>query len=174
MGTTERKHRPSLLGRLFRKRENNSPRRLEFNTEALQLHLDGDWLEVPDDEPERFMFASDEKRTGIIISTMLRRTPRGQLLEAAESFANARRKAELSFPGRTVTFGDNWTELRDNGELGHVAYAAYDDLGNIFRFMGWVTEAKLISLWVSTETTDNAFSKRVFDEVFAGFRFYVP
>jgi hypothetical protein len=40
--------------------------------------------------------------------------------------------------------------------------------------MGWVTRAKFLSLWVSTQTQDNDFSKRVFDEVFQGFRFFIP
>jgi len=147
---------------------------IAFEGNDFQLHLNRDWMQIPNDDPERFNFASNEMRTAIVISTMPARLSRSRLLEAAERLAEARRKAEQSVPGRKVTFGDNWVELKENGELGHVAYAGYDDQGNIFRFMGWVTEMKILSLWVSTETTDNALSKRVFDEVFAGFRFYVP
>lgn len=162
-----------MLSRLLGERQQRSSR-LAFEGEEFQLHLDGDWREVPDADPERFNFASDEKRTAIVISTTPVRLPRDRLLEAAERLANARREGELAVPGRKVTFGENWVELKEDGQLGHVAYAGYDDLGNIFRFMGWVTEAKILSLWVSTETTDNALSIRIFDEVFAGFRFYVP
>ena len=61
-----------------------------------------------------------------------------------------------------------------SGEVGHVAYAGYDAEGNIFRFMGWTTQAKVLSFWVSTKTADNEFSKQVFDEAFGGLRFYIP
>ena len=72
-----------------------------------------------------------------------------------------------------MEFGDNWVELKDDKELGHVAYAGYDDR-TIFRFMAWVTQAKILNLYVETETRDNALAEAVFDEVFSGFRFYVP
>jgi hypothetical protein len=131
------KHQATLLGRLFRRRAERGPRRLAFEGEAFQLHLDGDWLEAPDTDPERFNFTSSEKRTAIVISAMPVRLPRDRLLEAAERLAEARRAAEQAVPGRTVTFGDNCVELKEDGELGHVAYAGYDNHGSIFRFM-WV------------------------------------
>jgi len=162
-----------MLGRLFGNRERAS-RRLAFEGRDFQLHLNGDWIEIPDSDPDRRNFTSEGKRTAIVISTTPVRLPRSRLLEAAERLAEARRNGEQAVPGRKVTFGENWVELKADGELGHVAYAGYDDAGTIFRFMGWATEAKILSLWVSTETNDNLFSKRVFDEVFAGFRFYVP
>ena len=150
------------------------PQGLAFEGTEFQLRLNGDWRQVLGDDPEQFRFTSDEKRTVVVISTLPVRLPPSRLLEVAKRLGETRRKEEQSVPGRKVTFGDSGAELRDDGELGHVAYAGYDDHGTIFRFMGWATEAKLLSLWVSTETTDNALSKRIFEEVFAGFRFYVP
>jgi hypothetical protein len=65
-------------------------------------------------------------------------------------------------------------ELAPSGDVVDIAYAGYDDRGRIFRFMGFVTEAKMLSFYCETMTTDNELSKRIFDEAFRGLKFYVP
>lgn len=137
--------------------------------------LGGDWRQLPNDDPEPFGFESSSRQTSVVISAMPARLPKEKLLEAANVLADARQRAEVAGrPGAQVVFGDRFVELKENGDVGYVAYAGYDTEGNIFRFMGWTTQAKVLSFWVSTRTTDNELSKRVFDEAFGGLRFYIP
>ncbi len=85
-----------------------------------------------------------------------------------------RRDAELRTRSeRNVRFGDSWVELTNDGEVGYIAYAGYDD-HTVFRVMGWITQAKILSLTVETETRDSTFARAVADEVLDGFRPYLP
>ena len=143
--------------------------------EEFQLELGNGWVQVKDDDPEQFTFESTELRSSVVISVMLAHLPKERLLEAAGVLAESRKQAELNAdPTRKVVFGDSWVTIAEAGEAGHIAYAGYDDRGQVFRFMGWVTQLKVLSFWVVTETRDNEFSERVFDEVFSGFRIIIP
>ena len=74
-------------------------------------------------------------------------------------FAELRHKAERDFLlGQTIHWGDKWVQLRPTKDVAEVAYAGYDAKA-IFRFFGFVTQRKVLSLWVATETRDNDFSK---------------
>ena len=53
------------------------------------------------------------------------------------------------------------------------SYAGSDNT-LMFRFYGLVTQRKVVSLWVATETRDTAVSQRVFDEVHGGLECFVP
>jgi len=138
--------------------------------------LGGDWKQVRGSEPEQFIFESAEKKTSVVLSVMRQvNIPQHRLTEAALKFAEIRKSAERQArPGQDVQFGDNWVELKPSGDIAEVAYAGFDPSGTVFRFFGFVTQRKVLSLWVATETRDNEFSKRVFDEVFRGLKFYAP
>ena len=98
-----------------------------------------------------------------------------RLVETAKRLGEIRREAERKArPGSDVQFGDQWANLKPSGDVAEVAYAGFDPSGTVFRFFGFVTQKKLLSFWVATETKDNDFSKEIFDEVFKGLRFYVP
>jgi hypothetical protein len=84
-------------------------------------------------------------------------------VEVAKKFAQIRQKAEQdSRKGQKMQFGDTWVELSPTKDAAEIAYAGFDDK-SIFRFFGFVTQRKVLSFWVATETRDNEFSKRIFD-----------
>ena len=138
--------------------------------------LGGDWKQVKSSDPKQFSFESAEKKTSVVLSVMGQlNIPQQRLTEVAQKFAEVRKSAERQArPDQTLQFGDNWVELKPSGDVAEVAYAGYDPSGTVFRFFGFVTQRKVISFWVATQTRDNEFSKRVFDEVFRGLKFYVP
>jgi hypothetical protein len=147
---------------------------MQLQNPEFVLELSDDWKQSPTSDPEQFTFGSAEKGASLVISVMLANIPRLRLIEVARQLIAEREQAEQAVAGRKITFGDKWVQPDVTGDLAEVAYAGYDDQGNIFRFMGFVTEAKVVSFWCSVCTSDNEFSKRVFDETYRGFRFYVP
>jgi hypothetical protein len=100
--------------------------------------------------------------------------PRSRLEEIAGGFLTMREQAEHIDPSREITFGDKWVEPKPDGDVVEIAYAGYDNRGRIFRFKGFVTEAKILSFYCESQTNDNDLSKKVFSEAFEGFKFYVP
>jgi len=48
-------------------------------------------------------------------------------------------------------------ELKPSGDVAEVAYAGFYPSGTVFRFLGFVTQLKLLSFWVATKTRDNEF-----------------
>jgi hypothetical protein len=150
------------------------PPRIKLETEEFLLTLAGDWVQHGGEEPHQFRFSSERLGATAIVSFERGRLSRDRLLEGAKVLSSARIHAEVD-SDPAMELGDNWVQLREEeGDVfGHVAYACYNQT-SIRRFMGWVTEAKFLSFWVCTEGRDNEHSKRVFDEVFAGLRFYVP
>ena len=101
--------------------------------------------------------------------------PQAKMQQAGEKLLEFRRRGEVAAESsRVVTFGDQWVTPKPDGQVVEVAYAGYDNRGRIFRFMGFVTTQKVVSLYCETLTKENATAKLVFDEAFRGFRFYVP
>ncbi len=138
--------------------------------------LPAGWKQVQSDDPERWNFESTEKRTSIVLSIVPKlNIPQARLVEVAKKFASIRKDAEQKArPGQRIVFGDEWAELKPSGDVAEIAYAAYDETGMVFRFFGFVTQAKILSFWVATGGRDNELSKRAFDEAFKGLKFYVP
>jgi hypothetical protein len=144
--------------------------------EEFVLKLGGDWTQVKSLDPEQFSFESKKMKTSLVLSVMGSLNIRkDKLVETAKKFAQVRQDAEkLARPHLNIQFGDQWVELKPSGDIAEVAYAGFDPSGTVFRFFGFVTQRKIVSFWVATETRDNEFSKKVFDEVFRGFKFYAP
>ncbi len=149
---------------------------VDIKHEEFLFHLEGDWVQVPGNDPQQFSFESASKKTSVVLSVMAPlNIPKDKLTEVAKKFAEVREQAERAARTKEkVVFGDKWVELKPSGDLAEVAYAGYDDRGAIFRFFGFVTQRKVLSFWVITTTTDNDFSKKVFDEVYRALKFYVP
>ncbi|MCE9610415.1 MAG: hypothetical protein K8R23_09500 [Chthoniobacter sp.] len=138
------------------------------------LTLGGDWVRVPSSDTNQFSFESKSNKTSVVLSLTSLSISQDKLVEVAKKFGEIRQKAEQDArPGQKLQFGDKWAELRPSKDVAEVAYAGYDSK-SIFRFFGFVTQRKVLSIWVSTETRDNELSKRVFDEVYRGLKFYVP
>ena len=159
--------------RLFASRQYSEP--LEIAHPEFQLSLGEGWRRFPDDDPERFAFHSASRKTSVVLSVAMHPVvSRDRLLGIANKLAEVRVQAEQDArPDSMVKVTSCNVELKDDGHLGFVVYAGYDERA-IFRFMGWVTQRKVLSLWVSTETRDNEYSKAMFGEVFAGLRFHLP
>ena len=138
------------------------------------LTLGGDWVRVPSSDTNQFSFESKSNKTSVVLSLTPLSISQDKLVEVAKKFGEIRQKAEQDArPGQKLQFGDKWVELRPSKDVAEVAYAGYDSK-SIFRFFGFVTQRKVLSFWVATETRDNDYSKKVFDEVYRGLKFYVP
>ena len=114
--------------------------------------------------------------------------PTGAALDAAEALlARAgERVRTLAAPGgrldaerharegAKLEFGDTWAKLQPSGDVAELGYAGFDPQGSIFRFLGYVTQRKVVSFWLVTESRDSEASGKIFDEAFRGLKFYVP
>ena len=147
---------------------------IDITNSEFVLKLGGDWVSVPSADTNQFSFESKSNKTSVVLSLMPLKIPQDKLTGVATKFAEIRQKAEQdSRPGQTIHWGDKWVQLRPTGDVAEVAYAGYDDK-MIFRFFGFVTQRKVLSFWVATETRENDLSKEVFDVVYRGLKFYVP
>jgi hypothetical protein len=149
---------------------------VDLRQDEFTLTLAGDWMQVKSLDPEQFSFESKQKKTSVVLSVMTgMRIPQVRLVETAKKFAELRKQAEQKARvDRHIQWGDQWVELKPTGDVAEVAYAAFDPKGTVFRFFGFVTQRKVLSFWVATESRDGEFSKQVFDEVFRGLKFPVP
>lgn len=148
-----------------------------LETEDFALALDGDWRQHPTAYSEQYSFTSRQKRSSLVLSVMhAPNIRRDRLIEVATKLAQARLQAEcIAFPGHTLTFGHKWVALQPGGLVAEVAYAGSNYTAHsYFRFLGYVTEKKVLSLWVCTTTPDDLYSKQVFTEVQRNFSFSVP
>src|SRR5439155_24039063 len=144
----------------------NASAAVDIRHDEFVFRLGGDWVRVPGSDTNQFSFESKSNKTSVVLSVMPLKISEGKLVEAANKFAELRQKAEQEFrPGQTIHWGDKWVQLRPTKDVAEVAYAGYDSK-SIFRFFGFVTLRKVLSFWVATETRDNDFSKKVFDEVY--------
>jgi len=149
---------------------------VDIKHDEFLLKLGGDWVTVPGLDKRQFIFESKSNKTSVVLSLMSPlKISQERLVEVAEKFVETREKAEREArKGQKIKFGDKWVKLRPSKDVVEIAYAGFDEKGTIFRFFGFVTQRKILSFWVSTETRDNEFSKKVFDEVYKGLKFYVP
>jgi hypothetical protein len=147
---------------------------VDITNSQFVFKLGGDWVSVPSLDTNQFSYESKSYKTSVVLSLMPLEISQDKLTGVTTKFAEIRQKAEQdSRPGQTIHWGDKWVQLRPTGDVAEVAYAGYDSK-MIFRFFGFVTERKVLSIWVATETHENDLSKRVFDEVYRGLKFYVP
>jgi len=149
---------------------------VDIKHDEFVFKLEGDWRQLQSSDPDQFSFESSSKRTTVVVSVVCPlNVPAERLVEVATKFSEMRKQAELEARNNIgITFGDSWVELKPSKDVAEVAYAGHDENGSIFRFFGFVTQRKVLSFWVATKTSDNEFSKVVFDEVFRGLKLYVP
>ena len=147
---------------------------LSIREKEFQLDLPAEWKVKESRSPLQWVFASDPKRTEVFVSLRYAQISKDRILEMANAFLDTQREIEIQLRSEWhVQFGDSWVEEREKGELAHIAYASHDDFMHV-RFMGWVTQAKFLGLRVQTTTRNSQVSKHIFEEVFGGFRFYIP
>jgi hypothetical protein len=144
---------------------------VKFETSEFILDVPGDWREFPGDYPEQFSFHWEEFGASIVVSYLFAAIPREKMLEAAQTVLDSRLNTldELG-PHR---IDESYAEVLEDEPLAHSKQIGQTGTG-IYRFEGWVTEAKFINIWVGVEGDDIGRAARVFDSVFAGFSFYIP
>ena len=148
---------------------------MHFDHHEFVLDLDPSWTRLDGNDPEQFQFQSKPQYSTLTISVMMAAIPQAKMSPAGQKLLEFRRQGEIAADAsRAVTFGDQWVTPKPDGEVVEVAYAGYDNQGRIFRFMGFVTTQKVVSFYCETASNDNESAKRIFDETFKGFRFYVP
>lgn len=159
---------------LFAPSENTAP--CEIRHQEFLLKPGRGWRRVAGDDPTQFLLYSDEKKTSVVISVVVRGPiPLDRLLGVANHLAESRLHIEQqSDPARRVTIGYCNVELKENGQVGHVDYVGHADDGHIFRFMGWVSQRKIFSFRVSSETSDNESFRNIFNELLGGLRLCIP
>jgi hypothetical protein len=140
------------------------------------LTLGGDWVQVASSDPDRFNFESKILKSSIVISVERGlNVPQARLVEVANKFLEFRLDAERrARTGAQLEFGDKWAKLQPSGDVAELGYAGFDPQGTIFRFLGYVTQQKVVSFWLATESRDSEASGKIFDEAFRGLKFYVP
>lgn len=128
-------------------------------TEEFRLVLTGDWREIPSSDPNQIMCESENLKTSIVASVLYANLPRQKLIEAAEQLFASREAGERA-ARPSVVFFDTYVGFKEADQAGHVAYGGRDS-NTIFRFFGWTTERKILSLWISTETQDDDVAERI-------------
>jgi hypothetical protein len=144
---------------------------VRFETSEFILETSGEWVRFADNDPEQFQFHSTELGASIVVSWLPAAVPPEKMVKAAQTVLDARIEALDQLDAHRLD--DNFVELLDEEQMAHAKQTGQTDSG-IYRFEGWVTEAKLINLWVGVEGNDVGRAADIFDNVFGGFSFYVP
>jgi hypothetical protein len=148
---------------------------MHFDHREFVLDLDSSWISLGGNDPEQHLFESKALASTLTISVMSAAIPEAKMKQAAQKLLDLRRMAETETrPTGVVAFGDQRVTPKLDQHLVEVAYTGYDNRGRIFRFMGFVTNEKIVSFYCETVSKDNEQAKRTFDDCFCGFRFYVP
>jgi hypothetical protein len=149
---------------------------VDIKNDDFRLALGGDWKQVANQDPKQFNFESKALKSSIVLSiTDGMNIPDQRLVEVARKFMEFRIDAERQARhGKEVQFGDSWVKLQPSGDVVEIGYAGFDPSGTIFRFLGYVTQRKVVSFWLATESTDAKASGAILDEAFKGLKFYVP
>jgi hypothetical protein len=149
--------------------------RMHFEHHEFVLDLPSSWTQKPGADPEQFLFESKSLTSMLTISVMPAAIPRDKLQLTGEKVLEYRRQAEVTTDASLVVkFGDQWVTPKPGEDVVEIGYAGYDNHGRIFRFMGFVTTQKVLNFYCETISRDNEQSKRIFDEAFRGFKFYIP
>ena len=100
--------------------------------------------------------------------------PRDRLVDYAERLWKSREAGERAARPDVTFFDDRFVGFKEADQAGHVAYGGRGS-GAIFRFFGWVTERKVLSFWISTETGNTETADRIQEDVMRnGFAMVFP
>ena len=144
---------------------------MRFEAGEFILDVPGDWEQIPGDDAEQLQFHSAGQGASIVVSWLFAEVPRDKMLEAAQAVL-ASRISSLDQLG-AHRLDESFVELLPDEPMAHAKEIGQTGAG-IYRFEGWVTEAKFINLWVGVEGDDVGRAGGIFDSVFGGFSFYVP
>lgn len=135
--------------------------------------LPGDWREIPSSDPNQITCESEALKTYVVASVLYAAIPPEKLTEAAKQLLTSREAGERS-ARPNVMFFDTYVGFRETDQAGHVAYGG-KDADSVFRFFGWTTERKILSLLISTQTEDDDVAERIARDIMAqSFRMVFP
>jgi len=143
---------------------------VRVETSEFILEVPGDWEQFPGDDAEQLQFHSAELGASIVVSWLFAQVPREKMLEAAQAVLDSRIRSADQLEAR---IDETVVELFDDEPMAHALEIGQTSTG-IYRFEGWVTEAKFLSLWVGVEGDDTGRAAGIFKSVFGGFSFYIP
>jgi len=110
----------------------------------------------------------------LTISIMTTGVKKERMREVADKFFQFRLAAEREDKQRNAVIGESWVEVQNSGDVIELAYGGHDSRKRVFRFKGFVTEAKVVSFYLETIGRPDEESKATFQQAFEGFKFYVP
>jgi hypothetical protein len=144
---------------------------MKFEADEFVLEIPGDWEFFEGEDPEEFSFHSAGLKASIVISYLHAQVPRDKMLAAAQAVI-ASRMSNLNDAG-PIQVDETIVEMLDEEGMAHARHTGETGTG-VFRFESWVTEAKVINLWVGVEDKAPERAMGIFDDIFGGFSFYVP
>jgi len=145
---------------------------LNVSTPSYSLKLNGDWRELPSDDPEEKTFVSRVHDVRLVISSMDVSGTQVDPQEAAEVLVqmrmDAERKAADHF-GRFMTIAEPVVVPQPWGAM--VAYFGHDNTGRQFNFAGMVTRSQVLQTYVESPSLSGDELFVVFQEVQQGLTF---
>jgi len=149
--------------------------RLDYQHAEFILQLEGDWEAMAGQGKEQFIWESSGSKSGVVISVIPLSFPPERLMDIARTLLESRQQSERVLrKGNAVKLENQRLELWPDKDAVEIGYSGSEGLGTIFRFAGFVTRRKVLSLWLATRTLNDAFSQQVFDDVRQGLKFNVP
>lgn len=145
---------------------------LHVTTPGYSLTLNGDWRELPSDDPEQKTFVSQTHDVRLVISSLDVTGSQVDPQEAAQHLVqmrmNAERDAAQRF-GRLMTIAEPVVEPQPWGAM--VAYYGRDNTGRTFNFSGMVTRRQVLQTYVESPTLSGDELFAVFQEIHQGLTF---
>jgi hypothetical protein len=137
---------------------------LHVTAPGYSLTLNGDWRELPSDDPEQQTFVSQAHDVRLVVSSLDVTGSQVAPQEAAQHLVqmrmNAEREAAERF-GRLMTIAEPVVQPQSWGAM--VAYYGSDNTGRTFNFSGMVTRSQVLQTYVESPTLSG-------DELFAVFQ----
>lgn len=147
---------------------------LEIKNQHFILQLPPGWTQLPSDDAEQYVFKSAPANSMLTISIMAIGVKKERMREVADKFFQFRLTAEREDKQRSAVIGESWVEPQDSGDVIELAYGGQDIRKRVFRFKGFVTQAKVVSFYLETIGSPDEEAKTTFQQAFEGFKFYVP
>ncbi|MFN4184092.1 MAG: hypothetical protein ACK4M6_04850 [Hyphomonas sp.] len=145
---------------------------LHVTAPGYSLKLNGDWSELPSDDPEQKTFVSPAHDVRLVISAFDVSGSEIEPQEAAEALVqiriNAEGEAAVHF-GRLMTIAEPVVAPQPWGAM--VAYYGHDDTGRQFNFAGMVTRQQILQTYVESPTLSGDALFEVFQEIQQGLTF---
>ena len=145
-----------------------------LGSDRFELDLPSGWVVEassvePPDSDEVYQLIYEDGDAAATVSTMIFQHPDREAL--ANTYLDIRLQAEREVSeelGQTVTY----EEAFENKGYGHqIEYFGSDSSGRLFRYWGFIRDAKLINIYVEAYEMDKDSLEALFQELLSGLRF---